>query len=326
VASRLRLLVATGGTVAGLLLAACGSGGGTATLSLPSTTLAVTKPTVPETSVPTRTTTDAGTSTEPSRTTEATGTSTESGAASDAGTTTESATTAEPGTSTESGATSEPGTSTESGTTAEPGTTAEAPTTAASTPAASTAEPAATAAAATGATTEASTAESSGTESWVWIVAVLTAVGLAAVGVAAWLSARRKTAAYAAWRVKASPLTTEARQAKGMLLDPASATDAGHRAAVEREVGTTLGALDRLAAEAPDAPARLAARELSEALRGLSFAVEANRLVRDPSHTPTTEELVQADASVASHTRRLDAAIEQFRLRAGPTDVSGAAA
>jgi hypothetical protein len=139
-------------------------------------------------------------------------------------------------------------------------------------------------------------------------VAGLVLVGLVVAGIAAWASSRRKKAADLAWRARARPLITEVQLAKGMLLDAASAADPGHRASVQLEVGTTVDALERLAAEAPDASARNAAGELSEALRGLSFAVEANRLVRDPSHTPTTEELVQADSSVSDRTRQLDAA------------------
>ena len=70
-------------------------------------------------------------------------------------------------------------------------------------------------------------------------------------------------------------------------------------------------ALERVARSAPDPQAAGMATEAAGALRGLAFAVEADRLLRQGASAPTGVQLAQADEARRARNSELSAALAQ---------------
>jgi len=117
-------------------------------------------------------------------------------------------------------------------------------------------------------------------------------------------------AAQRKWRPVAAAALEQARLARDLALNAGSAPDtAERRAALQRQVDTAAGGLAAAASSAPDDAQRVAASSSAEALRGLIFAFEADRLLRDGVHAPTGEQLAQADQAIQDRRTQLDAAL-----------------
>jgi hypothetical protein len=119
---------------------------------------------------------------------------------------------------------------------------------------------------------------------------------------------RSRARAQAAWREQSAAAVDMAHLAFNLL--PASAQDipdAAHWASVRRSVEEAADGLDRAAASAPTDAGAQSTRRGAEALRGVVFAVESERLLRAASPPPTAEQLFESDAVARS--RRSDAAV-----------------
>ena len=102
------------------------------------------------------------------------------------------------------------------------------------------------------------------------------------------LAARRRRGVEAAWRRAVVPALSDSQLARASLLsDNAVSEDAEVRAAVAVQVERAAVALDHTVPTAPDPEAGAMATTAASALRGLAFAVEADRLLRHGTAAPT---------------------------------------
>jgi hypothetical protein len=104
-------------------------------------------------------------------------------------------------------------------------------------------------------------------------------------------------------------------------LVPSSTDDrsnGSHWRAVRPQVEQAVDALEASSVRAPTAETTSAARNAAEALRGLIFAPEAQRILYEGTQSPTTEQLVAADASIRSRTADVDAALSALDGAAYP--------
>ncbi len=90
------------------------------------------------------------------------------------------------------------------------------------------------------------------------------------------------------------------------------------RDAVRTQIESGAQALDELVKSAPDDASRGAASSSAAALRGLMFAVEADRLLRSREKSPTADELAQADEAKRTRVQELDVALEELTNQAQP--------
>jgi Subtelomeric Variable Open Reading frame len=152
---------------------------------------------------------------------------------------------------------------------------------------------------------------------WGLIIAVVVLV-LAIVLVILLLAARRRRGVEEAWRKAVVPALSDAQLARESLLsDNAVSGDAEVRAAVTVQVDRAASALDHTAASAPDSEAGSMARTAAEALRGLGFAIEADRLLRHGTASPTGTQLAEADAARRARSGELTAALVRLSTRIG---------
>jgi hypothetical protein len=128
-----------------------------------------------------------------------------------------------------------------------------------------------------------------------------------------------------AWRADAARTYDNAVLVRSMLDDearPGEREDPTHRATVRDRVEGVAASLDRLAANAPDDSARQSAANAAESLRGLAFAREAERLLREAPTAPTGDQLATADQTRRARAGELDAALAALRQRAHVDDQS----
>jgi hypothetical protein len=123
------------------------------------------------------------------------------------------------------------------------------------------------------------------------------------------------------WKESARPAYEQAVLARDLLTgeDP-STEDEVRRQSVKRQVEDAAEALTRAAQSAPDNVARDAASSSAEALRGLGYAYEADRLLRTGIRPPTADELVQADQSRRHTSDLLAATLTRLEKRIGIPD------
>jgi hypothetical protein len=273
-------------TLAGLL-AACGSGGGGSatqpTVSLPSAT-------APSGSTPT---TAAG------------GSTPGSGAVRPATTTAPTETTEVPTTEAPTTTpTTEPVTTTSS--TEEPTTTTEAPTTVV-TP--------------TTVTTHKSTtivAQSTTSSTPVgWIIGGVVVVLLIILGIVLLVRSRSRRRALEGWSKQAAPVLAQLAIVRDRLADPRLQDPSG-RAGTRELVQSVTGSLNRIADSAPSDEAAAAVNAVTENLRGLSFAQEADELLRSGPVPPTGDQLAQADQAARMQLVQLDLAIAGLQAQTEP--------
>jgi hypothetical protein len=147
------------------------------------------------------------------------------------------------------------------------------------------------------------------------IVAILAAIVL----VVLLLRSRNKGAAIDTWRRRALPALTDARLAREALLSPsATADDPELRGAIQVQADKAAGALEQAGQSAPEPGPGGAATTAAGALRGLAFAVEADRLLRNGASAPTGVQLAQADEARRARDAELQAALARLQAEVAP--------
>lgn len=144
-------------------------------------------------------------------------------------------------------------------------------------------------------TTRPPTTTTSSSTPW-GLVALVVVLALLILLVALLLRSRTRRAAADAWRRRALPALSDARLARESLLSPSAVSeDAELRGAVAVQVEKAATALEQAGRSAPDPAAGASATTAAGALRGLAFAIEADRLLRQGEAAPTGIQLAQAD-------------------------------
>jgi hypothetical protein len=90
------------------------------------------------------------------------------------------------------------------------------------------------------------------------------------------------------------------------------------RGAVEVQVEKAATALERTAPGAPDPQAGGLATSAAESLRGLAFAIEADRLLRHGTSAPSGVQLAQADEARRARAAELNTALARLSSRISP--------
>jgi hypothetical protein len=145
-------------------------------------------------------------------------------------------------------------------------------------------------------------------------VVLVLAIGVVAVI----LASRKKRGVESGWRRTVVPAVSDAGLARESLLSGnAQSDDPALRTAVEVQVEKAAVALERAVPTAPDPHAGALATNAATALRGLAFAIEADRLLRHGVAAPTGVQLAQADEARRARTTELDAALGALSTRIG---------
>ena len=129
---------------------------------------------------------------------------------------------------------------------------------------------------------------------------------------------RRRSAKQAAvaWRRTVAPALDDARLARESLLGANAVSDDPQlRGAVEVQVDRASRALEGAAVGAPDEVSQGATSAVSASLRGLAFAVEADRLLRHGASAPSGAQLAQADEAKRARLAELDTAVSRLAAR-----------
>jgi hypothetical protein len=145
------------------------------------------------------------------------------------------------------------------------------------------------------------------------LVVLIVVLVVLIVVVALLLRARSRRGAETAWRRVVVPALSEARLARESLLSGnAASPDPQVRGAVEVQVEKAATALERSVSSAPDPDTGTLARTAATALRGLAFAIEADRLLRTGTAPPTGVQLAQADEARRDRASELDSALARL--------------
>lgn len=167
-------------------------------------------------------------------------------------------------------------------------------------------------------TTTKPAATTSSSTPWGLIVLVVVLV-LAIIGVILLYVSRTKKSAAEAWKRRALPALTDARLAREALLSPSAvAEDAELRGAVAVQVERASTALEHAGSTAPDPAAGGSATTAAGALRGLAFAIEADRLLRNGAAAPTGAQLAQADQARRDRDGELQSALARLQGHVAP--------
>ncbi len=151
------------------------------------------------------------------------------------------------------------------------------------------------------------------------LIGLIVALVLAIALVILLLVNRNRKSATDAWRRRTLPALTDARLAREALLSPSAiADDAELRGAVSVQVGKASDALEGAATSAPDPAAGGSATTAAGALRGLAFAIEADRLLRHGAGAPTGEQLAQADQARRDRDAELQSALARLQAHVVP--------
>ena len=133
------------------------------------------------------------------------------------------------------------------------------------------------------------------------------------------MMARKKNTAVAGWQRRALPALTDAQLAREALLSPSAvADDADLRGAVAVQVEKASAALEQAGSTAPDPAAGGSATTAAGALRGLAFAIEADRLLRNGAGAPTGVQLAQADQARRDRDGELQGALTRLQQHVTP--------
>ena len=152
---------------------------------------------------------------------------------------------------------------------------------------------------------------------WPLIVVIIVLV-LAIVLVVVLMRSRRRKALEAEWRRAVVPALSDAQLARESLSSGNAVSDDPElRGAVSVQVERAAAALDGAARKAPDPQAGSMATTAAGALRGLAFAVEADRLLRHGASAPTGVQLAQADEARRARTTELNTALARLSTRIG---------
>ncbi len=201
-------------------------------------------------------------------------------------------------------------------------TTTEAPTTTTTTvaPTTTTTEPRTTTTVAPTTTTTAPTHPASGSSTpWGWIIGAIVLVVAIIILLLALVSARKRRQAEEEWQPIASTALTATQLARDAVLTATVVPDDPSRLlAGRRQVDGATESLQRAVETAPDDVARRAATSTVDALRGLAFAIESERLLHDRTVAPTGEQLAQADEARRARSADLESALSRLGERIVP--------
>ncbi len=131
---------------------------------------------------------------------------------------------------------------------------------------------------------------------------------------------RRRSARQAAteWHRAVAPALVDARLARESLLSAnATSEDPQLRGAVEVQVDRAARALEHAATGAPDEVDQGITSSVASSLRGLAFAIEADRLLRQGVAPPTGVQLAQADEAKRARLAEFDGAASRLAARVG---------
>jgi hypothetical protein len=150
------------------------------------------------------------------------------------------------------------------------------------------------------------------------LIIVAAVVVLAVILLLILLSRRRRLQAQAAWRRSVLPAVSDAHLARDALLSAnALSDDPELRGSVEVLVDRSARALEQVALTAPDEVGQNAANSVARSLRGLAFAVEADRLLRHGAGAPTGTQLAEADDARRSRLAELDSSLARLSAQLG---------
>lgn len=156
----------------------------------------------------------------------------------------------------------------------------------------------------------------SGTAVALIIVAIV--VVLALILLLLLFSRRKRIQTQSAWRRAVFPAVSDAHLARDALLSAnAMSDDAELRGSVEVQVDRSARALEQAALTAPDVAAQTATNAVARSLRGLAFAVEADRLLRHGAGAPTGTQLAEADDARRSRLAELDSSLARLSAQLG---------
>jgi hypothetical protein len=156
---------------------------------------------------------------------------------------------------------------------------------------------------------------SAGSAPWALIVILVILVALIVL-LAVLLRRRLANQKATAWHRSAAPALDDARLARESLLSASAvSSDPQLRGAVEAQVDRASRALEEAAATAPDQDDQRATNAVASSLRGLAFAVEADRLLRHGAGSPTGLQLAQADDARRSRLAEFDTAVSRLAAR-----------
>jgi hypothetical protein len=172
-------------------------------------------------------------------------------------------------------------------------------------------------------TTTTTTAPSTTTASktpWGLIAVIVVLVILILVVILLMISRNRKSA-LDAWRRRTLPALSDAKLAREALVSPTAVSDDPElRGAVAVQVDKASTALERAGSSSPDPEAAGAAATAAGALRGLAFAIEADRLLRHGAGAPTGVQLAQADQARRDRDAELQGALSRLQAHVVPPD------
>jgi hypothetical protein len=169
------------------------------------------------------------------------------------------------------------------------------------------------------ATTTTTTPTSTTSSKTPWgLIVLIVVLAIAIVVVALLLRSRKKRAVETQWRRAVTPALSDAQLARQSLLSGnAEAEDEQVRGAVAVQVERAAVALDRTVPSAPDPEAGSMASAAAASLRGLAFAIEADRLLRHGTSAPSGVQLAQADDARRARGTELQAALVRLSTRFG---------
>ena len=149
-----------------------------------------------------------------------------------------------------------------------------------------------------------------------WLIVLIVVLVLLIVLVIALLVRRRKRAAETAWHGAVVPALADANLARQSLLSGnAAAEDPEVRGAAGLQAERAARALEQAARWAPDTESADLTTSAAASLRGLAFAVEADRLLRHGSAAPTGTQLAEADQARRTRDSELGTALARLSAR-----------
>jgi hypothetical protein len=204
-------------------------------------------------------------------------------------------------------------------TTVAPTTTTTLPTTT-TVPASTTSRPERTTTTATAPTTTTTIPSTKAGSSTPWgLIVLIVVLVVAIVLVVVLLRSRRRQAVERQWRRAVVPAMSDAQLARDSLLaGNATSADPELRGAVDVQVERAAVALERAAHTAPDPQAADLATAAATSLRGLAFAIEADRLLRNGAVAPSGVQLAQADEARRARSAELSTALTSLSARVAP--------
>ncbi len=153
---------------------------------------------------------------------------------------------------------------------------------------------------------------------WALIVVIIVLVLAIVLVILLLTRSRRRKGMEAEWRRAVVPASSDAQLARESLLSGnAASEDAELRGAVSVQVERAAAALEVAARRAPDPETGSLTTGTAGSLRGLAFAVEADRLLRHGATAPTGVQLAQADEARRARTTELDTALARLSARIG---------